>query len=100
MAGHNDLGVLGNLAAHVLHERLVGDHVASAQPPAAQAVIGQLLEDIEGAPLRLGNVDGHLDRSIHCCLQRMSLGSHGGMPALEFDSSGIAVCGRLYSRRI
>lgn len=70
MAGHNDLGVLGHLAAHVLHERLIWDHVASTQPPAAQAKVGQLLKHIDGAPLRFRDVYGHLHSPIHCCLQK------------------------------
>ena len=68
LAGYNDLGILGHLAAHVLHKGLVGDHVAAAQPPAAQPKVGQLLQDVQGAPLRLRDVDGHLNGSIHCRL--------------------------------
>lgn len=69
LAGHNDLGVLWHLGPHVLQECLIGDHVAAAQPPAAQAKVGQLLQHVDGAPRCLGDVDRHLHRPLHGRLQ-------------------------------
>lgn len=69
LAGDDDLGVLGDLGLHLAQELLVGDHVAAAQPPATQPKIGGLLQQVDDAPLCLGNVDGDLHSTLHSCLQ-------------------------------
>ena len=65
LAGNNDLGVLGDLGLDLAKEVLVGNHVAAAQPPAAQAKVGGLLQKVDHAPLCLGDVDGNLDGTLH-----------------------------------
>ncbi len=68
LAGNDDLGILGDLCLDFTEELLVGNHVAAAQPPAAQPKVGCLLQEVDNAPLCLRNVDWDLDGAIHCGL--------------------------------
>lgn len=68
LAGNDDLSVLGDFCLDFTEELLVGNHVAATQPPAAQPKVGCLLQEVDDAPLCLGNVDRDFNGALHCGL--------------------------------